>query len=73
MIKKQIVAFIISKLYLNTKTELYFENALQQWWSNAPDSKQNGALEFTVWPGYSLCSHTEKVRELMLKKTLKFF
>ena len=30
MIKKQIVAFIISKLYLNTKTELRFENALQQ-------------------------------------------
>ena len=29
------------------------------------------ALEFTVRPGYSLCSHTENVRELMFKKYFK--
>ena len=34
-------------------------------------SKQNGRLEFTVRPGYSLCSRTEKVRELMFKEDFK--
>ena len=28
-------------------------------------------LEFTVRPGYSLCSHTENVKELMFKKYFK--
>ena len=31
-------------------------------------SKQNGVLQFTVTPGYSLRSHTQKVRELMSEK-----
>ena len=34
-------------------------------------SKQNGALDFTVRPGYLLCSYTKKVRELMFKKYFK--
>ena len=29
------------------------------------------ALEFTVRPGYSLCSHTENARELIFKKYFK--
>ena len=33
--------------------------------------KQNGALGFTVRPGYSLCLHTEIVMEFMFKKYLK--
>ena len=33
--------------------------------------KKNGILEFTVRPRYSLCSHTEKVKESMLKKYFK--
>ena len=38
---------------------------------NSMRSKQNGALDFTVRPGYLLCSHTKKVRELMFKKYFK--
>ena len=30
-------------------------------------SKRNGALEFAFRPVYSLCSHIERVRELMFK------
>ena len=47
--------------------------------SNAIQSKQNGALEIAVKPGYSQCSHIEKVRESMFKmlvqclNTLIFF
>ena len=49
---------------------------LQQWWMNPQAEKiktlhateTKWALEFTVRPGYSLCSHTEKVRELMFKE-----
>ena len=36
-------------------------------------SKQNGKLELTVRPGYLLCSHIEKVEDLMFKKYLKVF
>ena len=38
---------------------------------NSVQSKQNGALQFTVMPGYSQNSHTEKVNELMFKKYFK--
>ena len=34
---------------------------------------QYGVLEFTVRPGYSLCSSTGTVKELMFKKYFKVF
>ena len=34
-------------------------------------SKQNSALEFTLRPGYSVCSLKDKVRKLMFEKYFK--
>ena len=63
------------KLYsiqkLNFVLKIRFNNDTLTPGREKQDTPCNPVPEFTVRPGYSLCSHTETVRELMFKKYFK--